>query len=294
MDTYKDINKIKMVFFSGTGSTAVVAQTFQKCLEAHGKIVINYELNRRNTVTFNDVDMLIITYPVHACNAPEPIYEYIQAVPYVNNIPAVVISVSGGGEITPNTACRRHCIKRLEKKGFNVIYEKMIVMPSNWIVPTIDELAVRLIEILPQKIERIVNDVFSGVIRRIKPDLLNRLLSHLGELEKPCSRYFGRKMKVGENCTGCGLCEKTCPRTNITLINGRPYFSDACTLCLKCIYGCPQKSIVPGIGKFIVIKQGYNLNAAKKQVGQTKQHSVEELAKGYLWKGVKEYLLEND
>lgn len=294
MNIYNYINKIKIVFFSGTGSTAKVANVFQKFLEAKGKNVIIHELNNRNTITSDKEDMLIILYPVHACNAPEAVYGYIENIDKVEKIPAVVISVSGGGEITPNTACRLHCIKRLEKKGFYVIYEKMIVMPSNWIIPTIDGLAIRLLEVLPDKIEKIINDLSNGVIRRTKPNFINRLLSNIGEFEKHGARYCGKRIKANENCTGCGWCEKHCPRTNITVINSKPNFSNKCSLCLKCIYECPQRALAPGKGKFIVIKQGYNLNAIKKRIDVTKLDSIEELAKGYLYKGIKEYLLDNE
>jgi ferredoxin len=294
MRAYREINKIKIIFFSGTGSTAIVADTFEKSLRDHGKTVMKHELNKRNLPAKDDEDMAIFIYPVHACNAPEPVYEYINAISTVDKVQAVVISVSGGGEIIPNTASRLHCIKRLEKKGYDVIYEKMIVMPSNWMVATVDGLAIRLLEILPSKVEKIVSDLFSGVRRRTKPDFINRLLSDMGELEKYFSGYFGKKIEANENCNGCGWCEKACPRINITLNNGRPNFNNTCVLCLRCIYGCPQKALMPGIGKFIIIKQGYSLSVIGKQTGKDKLDSVEELAKGYLWKGVKEYLLNND
>jgi len=159
MNGYNSTEIIKIVFFSGTGSTAEVAGTFQRLLEAQGKKVIVHELNSRNIITNDKEDMLIILYPVHACNAPEAVYEYIKTIDKVEKKPAVVISVSGGGEITPNTASRLHCIKRLENKGFQVIYEKMIVMPSNWIIPTADGLSIRLLEVLPNRIEKIISDL---------------------------------------------------------------------------------------------------------------------------------------
>lgn len=294
MNTFNDIKNIKIVFFSGTGSTAKVANVFQKILEEQGKNVIIHELNNRNAVMSDEKDMLIILYPVHAFNAPEAVYEYIENIDKVEKIPALVISISGGGEITPNTACRLHCIKRLEKKGFYVIYEKMIVMPSNWIVPTIDGLAIRLLEVLPDKIEKIINDLSNGDIRRTKGNFINRLLSNIGEFEKYGARYCGKRIKANENCNGCGWCEKHCPRSNITVINSKPNFSNRCSLCLKCIYGCPQRALSPGIGKFIVLKQGYNLNAIEKRIDGTKLESIQELAKGYLYKGIKEYLLNNE
>lgn len=290
MGTFSSVNKIKIVFFSGTGGTARVANIFQKSLETKGKIVVKHQLNNRNNIINDSEDMLIIIYAVHACNAPEPVYEYIDAIPKVDNKLAAVISVSGGGEITPNTACRLHCIKRLEKKGFNVIYEKMLIMPSNWIVPTIDGLAIRLLEVLPTKIDKIIADLSSDITLRAKPNLLNRFLSCIGEFEKVGARSFGKRIKANQSCNGCGWCEKACPRANITLVNGTPVFNNNCLLCLKCIYGCPQRALEAGIGKFIVIKQGYNLNAIEKNNQIDTLDSVEKLAKGYLWKGIKEYL----
>ena len=294
MGTFSSVNKIKIVFFSGTGGTARVANIFQKSLEAKGKIVVKHELNIRNKIINDSEDMLIIIYAVHACNAPEPVYEYIDAIPKVDNKLAVVISVSGGGEIAPNTACRLHCINRLEKKGFNVIYEKMLIMPSNWVVPTIDGLAIRLLEVLPSKIEKIIDDLSSDVTLKTKPNLLNRFISYIGEFEKAGARSFGKRIKANQNCNGCGWCEKACPRANITLVNDTPTFNNNCLLCLKCIYGCPQRALKPGIGKFIVIKQGYNLNAIEKNNQIDTLDSVERLAKGYLWKGIKEYLLNDN
>ena len=73
--------------------------------------------------------------------------------------------------------------------------------------------------------------------------------------------------------------------------NGKPEFSNNCLLCLNCIYGCPRKALTPGIGKFVVIKEGFNLNLIEKRMlGVEELESIEKLAKGYLWKGIKEYL----
>ncbi|HEY5576527.1 MAG TPA: hypothetical protein VIK34_07405 [Clostridiaceae bacterium] len=65
-------------------------------------------------------------------------------------------------------------------------------------------------------------------------------------------------------------------------------------MCLKCIYGCPRNALKPGICKFAVFKDGYNLCEIEKRVkveGKSKL-GIEELARGYLWKGVREYILD--
>lgn len=293
MDLSRSISKVKIVFFSGTGSTTRVANEFKKVFEAKERSVSIHELNNRVPMINEQEELLVIIYPVHACNAPEAVYQYIENTAVVNKTPAAVISVSGGGEVTPNTACRLHCINRLEKKGFKVIYEKMLVMPSNWIVPTLDDLAIRLLEVLPHRVNKITTDLLSGITHRTKPNLLNKLLSNIGELEKPSAHFFGKRIRVNKQCNSCGWCERACPRTNISLVNGIPNFKGKCSLCLKCIYGCPQKALRPGIGKFIIVKGGYNLNSIEKRTEGKERDSIESLAKGYLWKGVKDYLLED-
>ena len=56
----------------------------------------------------------------------------------------------------------------------------MVVMPSNWIVKTDDGLAIRLLEILPLKVEHIADDLQAGIVRRTRPKLLDRIFSRAG------------------------------------------------------------------------------------------------------------------
>jgi len=288
------MNNVRIVYFSGTGGTKMVADCFENTFAGRGVEAAKSELREGDRV--NEGDILVLLYPVHAFNAPAPVYEWIRNLTRANINKAVVISVSGGGDITPNKACRVGCIKRLEKKGFEVIYEKMIVMPSNVLMKTVDELTYRLLEILPVKVGKVVDDVLAGIICRSKPDIINRFMSLAGETEKAGTKYFGKRIRVGEDCNGCGWCEKSCSVNNITMHSSKPVFGNKCVLCLKCIYGCPRGAMQPGIFKSFVIKGGYNLCEIEKNMNcnNRSQAAVEQLARGYLWKGVKMYLLDSD
>jgi ferredoxin len=136
---------------------------------------------------------------------------WVKSLPSSDNKPVVIISVSGGGEVTPNLACRLPLKKIFTKKKYNIVYEEMIVMPSNWIVPTKPVLVYKLLEVLPIKISKIVNDVINQKIRLTNPPLGNRILTFLGQLEHVGAHYFGKKIKVLPSCNSCGLCEKGCP-----------------------------------------------------------------------------------
>ncbi|RCX13840.1 hypothetical protein DFR58_11676 [Anaerobacterium chartisolvens] len=281
---------VKIVYFSGTGGTARAANCIAEAFKRYGAGVVSYQLGREAIPEAGE-DMLVVLYAVHACNAPEPVYKWLDALEHTARTPAAVISVSGGGEITPNTACRASSISRLVKKGYDVIYEDMIVMPSNWIVATEDSLAARLLRVLPLKADSIVKELFEGVIRRSKPSIQDRIFSKLGELEKVGARAFGKRIRVGSGCNLCGWCEKNCPQGNISVRGAAPVFGGSCIFCLKCIYGCPKKALKPGMLKFIVIKEGYDLKAVEERTRGIRLRPVEELAKGFLWKGVKDYLL---
>ncbi len=287
------INTVKIIYFSGTGSTARVADAFESELTKRGISVIKSEIKQGNICSDEKEDLLILLYAVHAFNAPRIVYQWIDSLSGKREIPTAVISVSGGGEITPNTACRLSSIRRLERKNYRVVYEKMIVMPSNWVMKTDDGLAIRLLNILSSKVERIVDDLLQGVVRRTRPKSIDRVFSRIGEMEKTGARFFGRNLRVNVKCNSCGWCVKNCSANNITMLDNKPVFGERCILCLKCIYGCPKQAIEARTLKFIILKEGYDLKALEKRMHGIQPAAVEDLAKGYIWKGVKKYLLED-
>ena len=206
MEIPRKINKVKIAYFSGTGSTARVADALEREFTAHGISVIKLEIRAGNILSGDKEDLLILLFAVHAFNAPKIVYKWIDSLSSNNNRPvhAAVISVSGGGEMTPNTACRVSSIRKLERKNYKVVYEKMLVMPSNWFVKTDDRLAIRLLEILPSKAECIADDLLAGVLYRTRPKFIDRIFSRIGEMEKTGTKFFGQKIRVNENCNGCG------------------------------------------------------------------------------------------
>lgn len=281
---------VDLVYYTGTGSTALVANVFHKIFSEKG-ISLNRHQLRHNAMAYEPSgDLLLVVFPVHACNAPELIYRWIEGINHRNQVPVAVISVSGGDDITPNTACRMSTIKKLKHKGYNLIYEDMIVMPSNWIIATPMPVAKKLLTVLPLKVTQIVDAILSRKHQPTKPHLLDRMLSGIGELEKWGARSFGAHLRVEESCTSCGWCARACPSGNISCLNGPPTFGNQCQLCLCCVYGCPQKSLVPTRARFIIIAEGYSIRAVADNTDVCSEEMLDTLTKGFLWSGVKKYL----
>jgi ferredoxin len=56
-------------------------------------------------------------------------------------------------------------------------------------------------------------------------------------------RGEGAKFSSGPACSGCGLCAKVCPASNIRLREGGPEWGNSCELCLACYSFCPSLAI---------------------------------------------------
>lgn len=282
---------INIVYFSGTGGT----QRAAKCFESEFKqLGYDVELLRLKDA-FEHFDCenasLLLLYSVYALNASQKVHEWVKSLPSARNVQAAVVSVSGGGEISPNTACRARVIKKLEKKGYLVTYENMLIMPSNFGVSAGTPLSRLLLEVLPRKVQTITADIDSGTVRRTKPRIFDRLMSGVGKLERVGAHSFGKKIQVSDACTGCGWCSEHCPAGNITMQSDRPVFGNCCNFCIGCIYGCPSKALEAGMSKFLVFKDGFDLDSLEK-MQPANLEDVEHLAKGYAWSGVKKYLLD--
>ena len=58
------------------------------------------------------------------------------------------------------------------------------------------------------------------------------------------TKQYTDQLKINSSeCIGCGLCEKTCPMSNIKIANGIAVSDDKCTMCYRCINKCPRQAI---------------------------------------------------
>ena len=278
---------MRIAYFSGTGGTAKAAEALAAAFATHGVDTHMQEIRRGRDIPNGDEELLALLFSVHAASAPLPVYEWLDQLACVHDIPAVVISVSGGGEVFPNLGCRASSIKRLERKGYRVVYEQDIMMPSNFLEATPDGYASQLLQVLPKKAGAIADDVVAGMERRVKTKAIDRAVSALLEIEKIGAPRFGRGLYATDACTGCGWCTRECPGANIRMKDGRPEFLKQCVLCTRCLYGCPAKAIRSKMFKSAVLKDGFDIRSFEAMSASPEQKT------GLLWEGLRRYF-END
>jgi ferredoxin len=289
---------VAVVHFSGTGGARRVARAIEGSIEASGLSAVDRALDRSpghaarsgGGPGIADCDAFVLVFPLHAFDAPEPVYRWLETVEGRGR-PAAVVSVSAGGEPWPNRGCRALVTTALEGRGFEVTYETMMIMPCNWVVPVSDDVAIHLLRAVPGKAERIVTAFLAGERRRTHHRLgwPRRLVSRL---EKRSAGRFSRRVEITEACTGCTWCEKNCPEANIRMQGKRPVIGAACVMCFRCVYGCPVGAMKAH--DFQVLAGGFDLAAVEKRMAGREPAAVAECCKGWLWSGLRAYLEDRE
>ena len=261
------MKNIRIDYYTGTGGSKLVAELLADKLKNENR---NIEVNRiyRNNIAEVEnleTDYYILIFPVHSFNAPKPIYEWIEHLAG-NRCQTAVISVSGGGNVISNSACRCKTVKLLKKCNFSVVYEEMVRMPNNWMKAPGKKKCTRILSKLPDKIAKISQTIVAEKRKKKAVYWIDYLISALGEAEKKGTQCFGNGLKVLDACTGCGLCSKNCCSSNILMenqtesnVHGNPKFGNHCDMCFGCVYNCPQKALQPTWGAFQIDKNGYDL-----------------------------------
>ncbi|MCE1253220.1 MAG: EFR1 family ferrodoxin [Anaerolineae bacterium] len=292
------INSIQITFFSGTGGVKRIVTAFEQECFRRGIPFSHNDLdrsinNRRSGSPARALlpdDLVLLVFPLHAFDAPLPVYDWLKET-NLEGHEVAVISVSGGGEAWPNTGCRYRLCREIEAKGGRVVYERMLVMPSNWMFTPNDHLAMHLLQAVPHKVNQVLAEVLAGWVRR-SDEQLSRERAFLARLEKEHTFEFPRSITVNVNCTGCGICKNHCPVENIQIREHRPLFGENCIMCFRCIYICPFNAMKSN--NLMVLKKGYNLNELEKRMQGVELLPVEKCASGWLWSALRDYLLDGE
>ena len=264
------MKNIRIDYYTGTGGSEWIARLLaDKLKNDHRNVVVNriYRANISDVEKL-EKDYYILFFPVHSFSAPQSIYEWVEHLAG-NHCKTAVISVSGGGNVMTNSACRCKTVHLLKKRDFNVIYEEMVRMPNNWMKAPSKKKYTRILSKIPNKIDQIAQIVISEKRRKKLIYWIDYLISALGEAEKKGTYKFGNGIKVLDTCTACGLCAKNCCSSNIQIesqVHSKPKFGNRCDMCLGCVYNCPQKALQPTWGGFQVDKNGYDLRIMSQNV----------------------------
>lgn len=288
--------RIILYVFSGTGNTFAIANLYKKYFEESGGNQVEIYRISQKSGPFpdpSDFDIVGLGYPIHAFSAPEPAIKFCKNLPSCENKKAFIFKSSGEG-LHLNDFSSQKCIKILQKKGYDVLLERHIVMPYNMIYRHNDEMAKQMWIYAHALVDLNVREISADRREKVrKSRLLGFWMPPIRWIEQKFAHLHGTAFKVDrKKCVNCGRCINVCPQNNIKLTDGKYKFGHACVLCMGCSFGCPKDAIKVGVFKFWKVNGDYRLDKLKADESILFPY-VPDRAKG-IYKLYKKYYRECD
>ena len=282
-------------YFSGTGNTEIISYLFCKEFKKHGVSTtikaIEEVLKGNIPLDGKNYNLFGFGHPVHAFSAPKIFFEFIKRLSPVEKTPSFYFRTSG--DPLCNAGATNLVRNILEKKGYDIFHESLLVMPSNVIIDYDDDLVKQLYVTAKRKIAKKVIEILQNEIRLPKQHIWLKIISYLfSKAASIGARYFGKYLYATANCNQCGLCIQNCPTENIyyAIESRKIKFGNNCTFCMRCVYLCPKSCIKNKYMNFFILKDGYNIKPVIKN-SKLKGRYITETTKGY-FKHFYTYLLD--
>jgi ferredoxin/flavodoxin len=227
----------KIYYFSGTGNTLWSAKKI-------AEIMGNWELINIGTEAYKDkivveADTVVLLFPSYAYGMPLIVRRFVKNAVFKTAYVAafVTFGTSPGGTMTGLS-------RILKRKKIDAVYFGQIPAVENYIALfgspklkiTEKRLAMQIGE--TEAAARCIMERRTNRVNPFRPfSVFVWLLFFLG------AKIFYRFYRISAECNGCGICEKICPVSAITLRNGKPEYSKKCQHCNGCLNWCPRKAI---------------------------------------------------
>lgn len=238
--------KIVIAVFTGTGNTLMMARVLAEALEREGRSVSLVPMERTDAFNLPDGAALGLAVPVACFSTYPTALRFIDALPEGEGREAFFLATMGGVAFGMEGPVRRV----LERKGYEPIGSKIVVMPSNYNNKKIPELEnqVKISDAIGA-IKVFAGELVNGEASWGEGVVVSSLMARLGRTRFPW-RAFYRVFPLAvdaKKCTGCGVCRDLCPEENILMSEDVARIGDRCQSCQRCCGFCPECAIsVPG------------------------------------------------
>ncbi|WP_105619028.1 EFR1 family ferrodoxin [Vallitalea okinawensis] len=262
------MKSVVVYYFSGTGNTEIVANMLKKAFE---ESEVTLTLIRIEDIIKNNLDVELkhfdsvgIGCPIIGYGAPNIVYKFINMLPKERKKVFIFRTAGGVGPINYNASKR--IMSKLHRKGYEVFYERVFSISSNWVIRFDNQVIKQLYEATDKKVRIMCNELIHEKNRILKTGISLRILMELVMHICPwIIRLVGKDFVVNNSCSHCGLCINNCPSKNIYKSRDRIRFKLSCNSCMRCVYSCPQSAINFRFLTFFPVAGGYNIENILQQ-----------------------------
>lgn len=258
------MSKIIIHYFTGTGNTAHAANMIKDHLCSAGHDVKLLQV-KMGVMPPNEIsDYHIIAFPVLSWAPPVMMKQYVQQMPTSKGTKISVLAINGAiitrkGELVKGyTGQALEQIEAiLRRKKYDVFLTGNASFPDNWTQMTNPSSKEDIEVIFPlgeNEVKVFIDKFIKGEKDLYRCGFINWLWSYsvavlFGSIGR---KILGKFYIADNNCTGCGICSRTCPAGTIKMWNKKPYWTATCLDCNRCINVCPEKAIQVSVPIFIL------------------------------------------
>ena len=236
-----------VLYFSATGNTEYAARELARQLNDECVDLLP-RIKAGDCSPLHSDRPFIVCAPVYVCEMPRFLSKYLKRQPFTGSREVYCVFTSGGycGIAGPLAK------SLFRKKGMTYRGHAEITMPRNYVAndhyPMLPpDQAEERIRKAKEQIDRTAECIQAGEKLRSRHVFLFESIITLPFNPVWCRyKLTAREFYVTDACIGCGKCAKLCPLNNVTIKDGKPVWSDACTHCMACIANCPTEAIEYG------------------------------------------------
>lgn len=229
-------NKSRIFWFSGTGNSLYAAKRLSA--ELGGPPLVQMAGGESYGPIGGEGAKVGFVFPSYYGNLPRAVRAFVEKLdirPGTYIFAVVTMGGAGQGSVAELN-------KALKAKGFKLNYGRGVLVNGNYVIeynPADTDKSAAAMDKLDKRLHRFAAEIAAGVQKvRTLPITANNLYKNIEALDAAFT--------ANEKCTGCGLCENTCPVKNIRLENKKPEWLHHCEHCVACISWCPARAIEYG------------------------------------------------
>ena len=224
---------MRIFCFSGSGNSFAVARELSTRNSINPELVTQFK--GLSFIEVADSEIGIVA-PVYFNDIPIILKEFLMKLSFIQPTAYIfAVLTSGSGK---NKNGFKNIELALAQCNARLSFAYDIQMPSSYqaradMDSLLGAVPAKITEIAAEVVEHRVNYTPQG------STVLPKGFARLPLLNKPLAR-----MRVTEDCTGCGLCCKLCPADNIELHDGKATRANKCIACTACANWCPNQAII--------------------------------------------------
>ena len=231
----------KILYFSGTGNTLWSAKKIAGLISADsGAELINLGAIAHNEKIVIEADAVILLFPAYAYGAPIVVRNFVKKAEFKTQYFAVFVTygtLPGGALADIGRILNRKKIRSVWYGGIPAVENYTAIFGPQ--KPGTIKRRVEMQRTATEEAAKHISNRDTNRILTFRP--LSAFISVLFSLG---IKIFYKWYKVTDACDGCGICEKVCPVSGITMSSGKPVFTKKCEHCQGCINWCPKQAIL--------------------------------------------------